>query len=142
MQWIWWALVMTVAVACCLTVYAAMTRMMRRAVAEKQQEFDRQWSVMAATVRALQVRVAELGGLNAEQSRNAVLAGDGSATLMQRSPEPETIAVLTAAATAFLGQKARIHSAQIAPGAQSRAGTWAQQGRASVQTSHNPRSRR
>ncbi len=142
MQWIWWALVMTVAVVCCLTVYAAMTRMMRRAVAEKQQEIDRQWSAMAATVQTLQARVAELGGLNAEPSGSAVLTGDGRAKPMQGSPEPETIAVLTAAATAFLGQKTRIQSATIVPAEPSRAGTWAQQGRAFVQTSHNPRSRR
>jgi hypothetical protein len=113
---------------------------MRRALTEKQRESDRQWSAMAATVRALQARVAELGGTETEQSESGVSAGVTKAMRRPGSPEPETIAVLTAAATAFLGQNARIRSAQAIP--QSGAGTWAQQGRTVVQTSHNPRSRR
>ena len=65
MHWAEWALLTTIAGAACVAVYAAMARVMRRAVAEKQRETDRQLSAMAATVSALQARVAELGGLQA-----------------------------------------------------------------------------
>jgi hypothetical protein len=56
--------------------------------------------------------------------------------------KPEIVAALTAAATAFLGKKARVRSAQLLPGEQENAGAWAQQGRVIVQTSHNMRPRR
>lgn len=133
-HWTEWALLTAMAGAACMAVYAAMARVVRRAVAEKQQETDRQLSAMATTVKALQARVAELGGPEAKQSRSR--AGE---TL--GPSEAETVAVLTAAATTFLGKKTRIRSAQSLPAEPSGAGTWAQQGRASVQTSHNPRSR-
>jgi hypothetical protein len=121
-------------------------RAMRRAVGEKQRETERQLSAMATTVKALQTRVAELGRLNAAlvqqvggAATSIVTESDGGQK--QESPEPEIVAVLTAAATAFLGKKAHVRSAQLAAVDAGSAGAWAQQGRASVQTSHNPRSR-
>jgi hypothetical protein len=142
MHWTEWAALTALVGAVGVAVYAAMVRVMRRAVAEKQRETDRQLSAMAATVTALQARVAELGGLQAKPGEDAALSVKADATSPQKpeSPEAETVAVLTAAATAFLSKKARIRSAQILVAEQG-AGTWAQQGRASVQTSHNPRSR-
>jgi hypothetical protein len=142
-HWADWALLTALAGAVCAVVYGAMARVMRRAVAEKQRETDRQLSAMAATVSALQARVAELGGMQGQQAESvagATRAGD-SAEETLGTPEPETVAVLTAAATTFLGKKARIRSVQLQPAEQSGAGTWAQQGRTFVQTSHNPRSR-
>ena len=131
--------------AACVAVYAAMARAMRRAVAEKQRETERQLSAMAATVKALQARVAELAGLQARAMQRARRLSRAAkfepGADEQSAPEPETVAVLTAAATTFLGKKARIRSAQLLPAEQSSAGTWAQQGRVFVQTSHNPRSR-
>ena len=98
---------------------------------------------MAATVSVLQARVAELGGLQAQQGEIAAATAKAKilAAQKQKSPEAETVAVLIAAATTFLGKKARVRSEQIAPTEPNSAGTWAQQGRAFVQTSHNPRSR-
>jgi hypothetical protein len=142
-HWTDWALLTALAAAACVAVYAAMARAMRRAVAEKQRETDRQLSAMAATVSALQVRVAELGGLQPQQGESAAAATKPKdmAAKQLESSDAETVAVLTAAAATFLGKKARLRSAQLLPAEQSSAGTWAQQGRASVQTSHNPRSR-
>lgn len=142
MHWTEWAALTALVGAVGVTVYAAMARVMRRAVAEKQRETDRQLSAMAATVNALQARVAELGGRQAKRSDGVAFSVSADAMEPQRSEAPvaETVAVLTAAAATFLGKKARVRSAQILPAEQS-AGTWAQQGRASVQTSHNPRSR-
>jgi hypothetical protein len=142
-HWTEWAALMALAGAIGVAVYAAMARAMRLAVAEKQRETDRQLRALVATVSALQARVAELGGLQAQRSEGTEVAAEPEvmAAQKQESPEAETVAVLTAAAATFLGKKARIRSAQLLPAEQSGAGTWAQQGRASVQTSHNPRSR-
>jgi hypothetical protein len=142
-HWTEWAALMALAGAIGVAVYAAMARAMRLAVAEKQRETDRQLRALVATVSALQARVAELGGLQAQRSEGTEVAAEPEvmAAQKQESPEAETVAVLTAAAATFLEKKARIRSAQLLPAEQSGAGTWAQQGRASVQTSHNPRSR-
>ncbi len=142
-HWTDWVLLAAMAGAACVTVYAAMVRVMRQAVAEKQRETDRQLSAMSATVNALQARVAELGGLKAEKGETSAFSekADAMASRKLESPAPETVAVLTAAAAAFLGKQARVRSAHMMPAEQSGAGTWAQQGRAFVQTSHNPRAR-
>ncbi|MGB8031643.1 MAG: hypothetical protein WCF30_18475 [Terracidiphilus sp.] len=142
-HWTEWALLAAIAGAACLAVYSAMARAMHRTVAEKQRETDRQLSAMAETVKALQARVAELGGLKVQQSESAAASAkaEGMAAQKEEPLEAETVAVLTAAAATFLGKKARIRSAQILPAEQSGAGKWAQQGRAFVQTSHDPRSR-
>jgi hypothetical protein len=119
---------------------------MRRAVGEKQRETERQLGAMATTVKALQTRVAELGGQEALRARSSERAATFNAAekeggQKQESSEPEIVAVLTAAASTFLGKKAHVRSAEQAPAERSSAGAWAQQGRSFVQTSHNPRSR-
>jgi len=49
---------------------------------------------------------------------------------------PETLSVIAAAVTAFLGMKVRIHSAKMLQPADT-VDRWARQGRFMVQTSHN-----
>lgn len=126
----------------CAAIYAGLTRAFRRAVAEKQRESDRQLNAMVTTVKALQSRVAELGRQQAEYAKEGDFAvvppPDKPAVETNEPLKPELVATLTAAATAYLGQKARIRSAQQL--AEESAGAWAQQGRVIVQTSHNLRS--
>jgi hypothetical protein len=143
MNWTEWAALTALVSAAGVAVYAAMARVIQRAMTEKQQETDRRLSALAATVSALQVRVAELGGLQLQQAESANKATKPEDLAGEKlgAPEAETVAVLTAAATTFLGKRARVRSAQIVTAEPNSAGTWAQQGRASVQTSHNPRSR-
>ena len=88
--------------------------------AERQRDTERQLDAMATTVKALQARVAEL-------SRAAGRAGpEGEAATISAVAEdereagtspinPEIVAALTAAATALLGKKARVRSAQLLP---------------------------
>ncbi len=145
-HWTEWLVVTALVGAACVAVYAAMARAMRRAVAERQRETKRQLNAMAATVKALQARVAELGGRNAMPAQQGESAATFSAAEIEdgqkpESPRPEIVAVLTAAASTFLGKKAHVRSAQLTPADAGSAGAWAQQGRAFVQTSHNPRSR-
>jgi FtsZ-binding cell division protein ZapB len=130
----------TLVAAGCVAIYAGLSRAFRRAVAERQQTMERRLDALTMTVKALQLQVAELAG------REPALPGEidavtGAAENMadeSQQVKPETLAVITAAATAFLGKKARIRVAHAEP-ASDAAGAWAQQGRVIVQTSHNLR---
>lgn len=143
MHWTEWAALTALVGAVGVAVYAALARVMRGTMDEKHRETNRQLSAMASTVNALQARVAELGRMQTLRSEGeaALHPAESVAAHRQDPPERETVAVLIAAATTFLGKKTLVRSAQIMPAELSGAGTWAQQGRASVQTSHNPRSR-
>ena len=136
------AIATVVFAAGCVAIYAGLARALRRAVAERQLSTDRQLSALAMTVKALQLRVAELSGppakpMQAHDVDSGCVAGENMAGQVQ----PKTLAVITAAATTALGKKARVRSAQALPAAQEDAGAWAQQGRVIVQTSHNLRPR-
>jgi uncharacterized protein len=134
-----------IAGAGCVAIYAGLERAMRRAVRERQRDMERQLNAMATTMKALQARVAELSRLQAARVQEAEVAVIATPAEIAGQPKlaqtkPEIVAALTAAATAFLGKKARVRSAQLLPSAQQdSAGAWAQQGRVIVQTSHNMR---
>lgn len=142
-----WAVMTAIAGAGCVAIYAGLERVLRRAVRERQCDMERQLNAMATTVKALQARVAELSRLQAARVQEADLAAmatpaETAGPAKQTQTKPEIVAALTAAATAFLGKKARVRSAQLLPNTQQEsAGAWAQQGRMIVQTSHNPRQR-
>jgi outer membrane murein-binding lipoprotein Lpp len=145
-KWHWSDLVVValLAGAGCVAIYAGLSRAMRRAVRERQREAERQLSEIAAAVKTLQARVAELGRLQEARAQQGEVAAISAAAPNESAPKqeevkPEIVAALTAAATAFLGRKARIRSARLVPAAQDGAGAWAQQGRVIVQTSHNLR---
>jgi uncharacterized protein len=144
MHWTDWAVITVIAGAGCVAIYAGLERAMRRAVRDRQRDMERQLNAMATTVKALQTRVAELSRLQVgrvqESEVAAISAVAENAGEPQSAPvKPEIVAALTAAATTFLGKKARVRSAQLLPNAQENAGAWAQQGRMIVQTSHNMR---
>jgi len=127
-----------------VAIYAGLERAMRRAVRERQGDMERQLNAMTTTMKALQARVAELSRLQAARVQEAEVvaisaAAENSGETRTSPVKPEIVAVLTAAATAFLGKKARVQSAQLLPTAQENGGAWAQQGRVIVQTSHNMR---
>ena len=140
-----WAVMTVIAGVGCVAIYAGLERVLRRAVRERQSDMERQLNAMATTVKALQARVVELSRLQAarpEASEVAVIAAPAETASQpkQAQTKPEIVAALTAAATAFLGRKARVRSAESLPGPQQdSAGAWAQQGRVIVQTSHNLR---
>jgi C4-dicarboxylate-specific signal transduction histidine kinase len=143
-HWTDWAMAVLLLGAGCAAVYAALSRAMRYAAAERQREMERQINAMAATVKALQGRVAELSRLQAERTQQDEALAEATAESnfsekREKEPmTPQTLATLTAAATAFLGKKARIRSARP-QAAEESATAWAQQGRVIVQTSHNMR---
>jgi hypothetical protein len=151
LHWTDWAAMTVIAGAGCAAIYGGLERVLRRAVQERHRDTERQLNAMATTVKALQTRVTELSRLQAardEKAEVAVIAtpaeaaGQSSDQAKLAQTKPEIVAALTAAATAFLGKKARVRSAQLLPNTQQdSAGAWAQQGRMIVQTSHNPRQR-
>jgi hypothetical protein len=110
-------------------------------VAEQQASTERQLAALVTTVKALQLRVAELNRQSAAHV-GQIPAIEASADIRQADDpmKPEMLAVITAAATAFLGKAPRIRSARLMPVHQL-ASAWTQQGRMIVQTSHNLRTR-
>lgn len=143
-----WAVITLIAGAGCAAIYAGLhaglTRAMRRAVEERGRDMERQLNAMTTTVKALQTRVTELSRLQAARVQEAEVAVIATPAETAGQPKlaqtkPEIVAALTAAATVFLGRKARVRSAQPLADPQDSAGAWAQQGRVIVQTSHNLR---
>jgi hypothetical protein len=125
--------------AACVAIYVRLTQM-SHAIQERHQETERQLIALATEVKTLQARLVDLGAQPSRVLGNVPVT-ESQAGEKQPDPKPEVLAAITAAATVFLGKEARIRSVQFQPIAQDRGGTWAQQGRMSVQTSHNPRSR-
>lgn len=133
-----------------VTVFAVRRRLLRRAQAEQQAANDK-IAALTATVEILHARIAELNRrehdrLTEDENRPAESPGSES-TGENFSGEtadplkPEMIAVISAAATAFLGKSARIRSAKLVPD-QAPTSAWTQQGRAIVHSSHNLRGRK
>jgi len=126
-------------------LYAALRRMLCQALDKRQMAAEQQIAALAAKVKALEARMAELNSLDdAGDARNegASIAAAASASAPGRGRvQPEMLAVITSAATAFLGKNARVRSARLIPAAQETVSPWSQQGRVVVQTSHNLRAR-
>lgn len=144
-QWTDVAVAAALVAAGCVAIYAGLTRALRRAVAEQQLSTERQVSALEMTVKALQKQVAELSRAESPRPYHSATGtitaeAENMAGEERQQLKPETLAVITAAATTFLGKKARIRAAHALP-AENGAGAWAQQGRVIVQTSHNPRPR-
>lgn len=125
------AMVAGLAGAGCVTLIAVLRR-----AAERQRAVDGHLKALAATVETLQARVVELS-----RRMPATRDAEPISAAAQEEPEPKTLAVLTAAATAFLGRAAQIRSVRRSPAAAGDVSPWSQQGRVIVQTSHNPRGR-
>jgi hypothetical protein len=121
--------------------YAGLWMTLRVNISERQQETESQLSLLTSTIKALEARVAELSrptetqaaGVPAVAAKEAVPADDEQVT-------PETLVVIAAAVTAFLGKKVRIRSAKVLRPAQAGASAWSQQGRVLVHGSHSLRS--
>jgi hypothetical protein len=124
-------------------VYLALRRSMRQAVSERQQATERQVSELALALKSLEAKLAELSpsrplaapGLDIE----AAASTGETASQEPQGLAPETLAVITAAVTAFLGSNARVRSVSTMQPAIGAACAWSQQGRVFVQSSHNIR---
>ena len=117
-----------------------------QALTERQQTAERRLSELGTQINALEARIEELSQTSALRGTAGVQATAAQTTPgmpIQAEITPEILVVLAAAATAYLGKNVRLRSARTL---QSPHGLvvnpWAQQGRVSIQGSHNPRLRR
>lgn len=107
-----------------------------QAVAERQQAAERRLDELAGALKALEARVAALGPSPALKTEAAAAPAKAAA---REEVTPETLVVITAAVTAFLGKKVRIRSAKRLQSPYEIVNPWAQQGRVFIQASHNLR---
>ena len=137
MEWSEMGIAAVLAGAACAAVYAGVQRSLRRAVAEQQASTDRQIAALTTTLKALQARVAELNQLLEDRSGEVpAMEAVESSRAGNNAMKPEIVAVISAAATTFLGKAAHIRSAQPMQ-AREEVSAWTQQGRMIVQTSHD-----
>jgi hypothetical protein len=99
-------------------------------VSERQTAMEVQLSELAQAVKALEARLAAVG-----QATLEAVAKD-AAPQKGEEVSPETLVVIAAAVTAFLGKKVRIRLAKLLRQRVQSTSAWAQQGRAAVHASH------
>jgi hypothetical protein len=104
-------------------------------VSERHKAMEGQLSELAEAVKALEARLAQVGHPAASAAVTEAVHRE------QEQVTPETLVVIAAAVTAFLGKKVRIRSAKLLQHRAVAASAWAQQGRAAVHASHHPRLR-
>jgi hypothetical protein len=137
--------------------YAVFRRSLHRALAEQQQETERQFAALGATIERLEDKVAELSRIPelpastapeftmAEVSEEADAPAAAAVEQSDKGEDEEVpremMPVLAAAATAFLGREVRILSAKKLQSPRQGLSPWSQQGRVFVQASHNLRAR-
>lgn len=137
--------------------YALLRHRLQQALAEQQQATARQFSALAATIRTLENKVAELSEIPELRASIASEFKMADAPHIQDAPGPvaveqdgdlegeevpaEMMPVLAAAVTAFLGRRVRILSARKLQSPRQGMSPWSQQGRVFVQASHNLRAR-
>ena len=109
-----------------------------KAISERQQATESQLSELIAAVKALEARLAETSRPAAAAPAVAVAAKE-AVHGAKAEATPEILAVLVAAATAFLGKKVRIRSAKMLHSPYEVVNPWSQQGRVFVQASHRLR---
>jgi hypothetical protein len=115
------------------------------ALTERQQRAERRLSELHTQINALEARIAELSQSPALRGTAAAQAKAAQTTPgkpIQAEVTAELLVVLAAAATAYLGKDVRLRSARSLQSPSGIANLWAQQGRVSIQGSHNPRLRR
>jgi hypothetical protein len=121
-----------------------------QAISERQEAMEGQLSALVGALKALEARVAEVSvipELHPAAARGAekqAAPGAAKREAVQRQDEevtPETLVMIAASVTAFLGKKVRIRSAKMLRPAHSGVSPWSQQGRVLVHGSHHPRVR-
>ncbi len=143
-------LMVAVVIAGWLAVYLSSRSMLRRTAAQLRYEFQEQLNALSATVKASGQRTTE-----APVTVVPIAAPSTKTQVVEARPSPaetmltaadtvpvveevdsETLAVMAATFTAYLGKKVRVRSARAlqAPYASN---PWARQGRVMVQASHN-----
>lgn len=129
-----------VGIGCALS-YVGLWLMLR----ERQQAAESQLSELAGALKALESRVAELrrpaAAVSAVKTEVAPAAEEPAVERKDDEVTPETLVMIAAAVTAYLGKKVRIRSAKLLRPSCDVVNPWVQRGRMLVQGSHNLRLR-
>jgi hypothetical protein len=140
------ALTLAIVVAGCVASYFLLLRKLQQTVSQRQREMERRLSSLTEVITLLEARLAEPGSstdaLGEREIRSGVVAdvAEKPAETETQAIAPEIQVVIAAAAVALLGRSARVRSARIIT-SHDVVSPWSQQGRVSVQSSHNLRSR-
>ncbi len=125
-------------------------RAFRRNLSEVEAKTIRQLRGLSETMARLEAEVAQLRGslpsespaiVAAPSAQDRALPPEDTQKKETKEITPDTLVVLAAAVTAFLGKKVRIRSAKMLESPYEIVNPWAQQGRVIVQASHNLRPR-
>jgi hypothetical protein len=120
--------------------------MLRQAASASQRAMESRLDDLASALRDLEAKIAEAGKIQEKPTAVAeiqapVTAADQAVQQDDEEVTPETLVVIAAAVTAFLGKKVRIRSARKVAATREGVSAWSQHGRMLVHASHNPRSR-
>ena len=112
---------------------------------ERQQAAENQLGALAGALKALEARVAELSpppaAAPAVKTKVSTAVVKPIADRKDEEVTSETLVMIAAAVTAYLGKKVRVRSAKLLLPSDQAANPWVQRGRALVQGSHNLRLR-
>ena len=145
LHWADVAVMLAIVAAGCGASCILLLRKVRHTVLEQQREIEHRLSALAETITLLETRLAEpevsTDALSAQEIE-AESSGAGVVPVLARESEEipsEIQGAIAAAAVAVLGHHAHVSSARVVHNVVS---PWTQQGRVSVQSSHNLRIRR
>jgi len=135
----------------CLVCTVGLWVIVRQAGAARQRAVDERLAELTGALKALEAKVAELGKIAEKPAVSttpaAAIKAPAPAVAAPQTVEPaeevtaETLVVIAAAVTAFLGKKVRIRSAKMVRQPREVVSAWSQHGRVLVHSSHNPRAR-
>jgi len=145
LHWTDFALLLAIVVIGCAVTFVILRRSIRRSVSSAQAEMQQNLLALTGALHELEIRLAELRSVVASGSESEagteVPIEDAESQAAREPVSSHLLATITAAATAFLGRHVHIRSLRSVPSQQS-VSPWTQQGRVSVQASHNLRARR
>ena len=127
------AIIAVLLVAGWMATYFWSQRALKRTVAELRRELDERVAAIAAKLQPVP-QVAQAPVI--PQPVSAALPTKAPPAPLREEVAPETLLLIAAAVTAFLGKKVRIRSAKMLYAHES-FNAWSQQGRVVVQASHN-----
>jgi len=145
-----------IAAACLLTCLYS-RRMFKQSNADLQRKTQEEFKALKRSIEALEARILDLSRAAPAPAASTTPISPVKTPVQpgtvipfpsagREGVSPETVVVIAAAVTAFLGKKVRIRSAKRLQSPYEIVNPWAQQGRVIVQASHNllsgPRSER
>lgn len=143
--WSEWAWLVAIVAAAMAGSWFVSQRRLRKAMQQCRREWEQQVSALDEAIRGLEARLAEMrasgdASLRPLESGAQISAAEepGGDEAERETAAPEVQAAIAAAAVAFVGENARVRAAARVQSTEP-VSAWSQQGRVTVQTSHNLR---